>query len=453
MASSRPPVLERLYDRLFSEVPGNRHGEGISESACRETPRNFFLQIVSLSLTKLGDALANPKTVLVWMLDVLGAPLVFVGWLVPIRESLSMLPQAGLAAWVIRFPIRKWIWVVGSLIQGLAVLGMAGAALLFEGAVLGWAILGSLIGFSLARAFCSIAIKDVMGKTVAQRRRGRLSGWSASVAGGLTLAAGVLLIGPLQDSGESGPFIAILAGGAGLWFLAAATFSRIREFPESETETNQGGSSALRQIGERLRILADEREFRLFVLARALFLVSALAAPYLVVLARQENEGRGVDLLGWMVFAGGLGDMLSSPFWGKSADRSSRRAMMGGAALAVTVGLGCWAMVAWGGRFAGQLWPWVIGFFLLSVAHAGVRAGRKTYVVDMATGNRRTDFVSVSNTVIGLAILLAGLIASVADWLGAERVLLGLSVAGALGIAVASRLPEVEEFSQRSDVR
>ena len=44
----------------------------ISDGACREVPRNFFLLIGSYILTKLGDAVANPKTTLTWMMDAIG---------------------------------------------------------------------------------------------------------------------------------------------------------------------------------------------------------------------------------------------------------------------------------------------------------------------------------------------------------------------------------------------
>lgn len=47
-------------------------------------------------------------------------------------------------------------------------------------------------------------------------------------------------------------------------------------------------------------------------------------------------------------------------------------------------------------------------FFALSIAHSGVRLGRKTYLEDIAEGDQRTDYVAVSNTVIGVLLLLAG---------------------------------------------
>ena len=46
--------------------------------------------------------------------------------------------------------------------------------------------------------------------------------------------------------------------------------------------------------------------------------------------------------------------------------------------------------------------------FLQLALHDGVRLGRKTHVIDLAGGNRRTDYGAVSNTVIGVVLLITG---------------------------------------------
>ena len=46
----------------------------ISETACREVPRNVFLLIGRYVLTRLGDAIVDPKTSLTWMMDAIAAP-------------------------------------------------------------------------------------------------------------------------------------------------------------------------------------------------------------------------------------------------------------------------------------------------------------------------------------------------------------------------------------------
>ena len=92
-----------------------------------------------------------------------------------------------------------------------------------------------------------------------------------------------------------------------------------------------------------------------------------------------------------------------------------------------------------------MIWVLPVLYFLLSIAHQGVRLGRKTYVVNMAEGNRRTDYVSVGNTLIGVILLLMGFISALEPWIGISGVILVLSLMGLAGSLMASRLPEVEQ--------
>jgi hypothetical protein len=93
---------------------------------------------------------------------------------------------------------------------------------------------------------------------------------------------------------------------------------------------------------------------------------------------------------------------------------------------------------------AATSWLFPLFFFGLGVAHAGVRAGRKTYVVDLAGGVKRTDYIAVSNTLIGLLLLVVGGVTSLFAWLPPEVVILGLSLFGLAGAGLARTLPEVE---------
>ena len=78
------------------------------------------------------------------------------------------------------------------------------------------------------------------------------------------------------------------------------------------------------------------------------------------------------------------------------------------------------------------------------MARAGVRAGRKTYLVDMAGGTKRTDYVAVSNSVIGLALLGAGLLVGALSFLAPHALILVLSGFGVTGVVMARSLPEVQ---------
>lgn len=434
--ATHKPIAGTIYELLTNQEDARACRE-IPENACRESPTNFLVLLASYFLSKLGDAIANPKTVLSWVMTSVGAPVWMLGFLVPIRESGSLIPQLVIASYVRRLPVRKWIWVSGSILQGLCMLGIGIVATVLTGATAGMAILGLLVGFSLARGLCSVAAKDVLGKTIPKGRRGQLTGWSASAAGLVTVVLGGALLVGSGNPGDEPPFGLALTGAAALWALAAFTFSLAKEFPGA----TEGGGNALREALGRLSILADDRPFRHFVITRSLLLCSALTAPYFVALG-QANLGGDVRVLGLFVIASGVASLVSAPVWGRYTDRSSRRVMACAAALTACIG-GLVAAASWlAPGFAHTFWFLPGAYFLLAIAHAGVRVGRKTYVVDLAGGNRRTDYVAVSNTVIGLVLLATGALGTAASFVSLPAVIVILSAMGGLGAVYAWRLPE-----------
>lgn len=430
-------TTERLYALIANEEDA-RVCTDISDNACREVPGNFLLMLCSQILTSIGDLLINPKTILAWLIPAVGAPAVLVSALVPIRESGSMIPQLAIGAWVRGHPRRKQFWVLGSLLQGVAVLGMAASVWWLDGLPAGLAIVALLIAFSLARGLCSVAMKDVQGKTIPKSRRGRLSGLAATFSGLITLALAAMLFNDQTDPSLA-LYTGLLLAAAAAWFAAALLFSRIDEFG-GETS---GGGHALRQAVSSLSLLRDDAPFRWFVISRALLMASALGSPFIVVLAQQQ--GGGALVLGSFVMAASLASAVSASIWGFMADASSRRVMIRGGALASLACLGTAGFAQWAGE--GSQWFFPLAFFVLSVAHAGVRIGRKTYLVDMAGGNKRTDYTAVSNTVIGLLLLLAGGLSALASLFSTEAVLWLLGGMGLAGTLASLRLKEVSVSS------
>lgn len=434
MPTPKNDTAERLYSLIANEEDA-RVCTDIPDEACREVPRNFFLILGSNVLTKLGDLLVSPKTVLAWLLSAIGAP-ALVAWLVPIRESGSMIPQMVIGAWVRQKPVRKWFWTLGSFGQAISVLFMAASVWFLEGYAAGAGVVGALVLFSLARGFCSVSMKDVQGKCIPKKRRGRLSGLASTIGGSATVVLTALLF---WDRGDPGVlfYTLLLLLAAGLWVIAGLLFASVDEY---DGETG-GGGNALGEAFKSLSLLRDDRPFRHFVITRALLLCSALASPYLVVLA-QKNADSGW-LLGVFLLASSLASSVSASVWGWMADDSSRRVMIRGALISSGVCLlvGVTALLA--GEDIGGVWFYPGAFFMLSIAHAGVRLGRKTYLVDMAGGNKRTDYTAVSNTVIGILLLLTGGLTALVSMISDVAVILLLGLMGLAGAISATRLREV----------
>jgi MFS family permease len=429
-------AAKTIYQLLINEEDA-RACRDIPDSACTKVPKNFMVVLFSQILLSLGDSLTSPKTVLTWLMTVVGAPPAMVALLVPIRESGSMLPQLAIGAWVRRYAIRKTFWITGSIIQGSCVLAMAFAVSHLRGAAAGSAIIGLLILFSLGRGLCSVAMKDVQGKTVPKGQRGQLIGIAGTVSGVLTLLVSFWLVA--QEPNILWVYLVLLIVAGLLWFSAAALFSQVQEKP-GETD---GGVNALQQAWQNLSLLKTDLHFRQFVICRALLLGSALVTPFLVLLAQQQhNTGQ---TLGWFLASASLASAISTFIWGKAADRSSRNVIIIAAGLAL---LGCGLLAVLHMMLQEvTLVVYLLLFLLLSIGHAGVRVGRKTYLLDMASGNKRTDYVSVSNSVIGVLLLIVGAVSSAIAWWSLLAVLWFFFATSLAGLLYAFKLLDVSNAS------
>ncbi len=436
-ATAQPGLTRDLYDLLTGDEDA-RVCRDIPAEACREQPRNFFIHIGSLVATKTGDLLSSPKVVLSWLLIHLGAPTFMLGFLVPVRESLSLLPQLFIARYIRQVPVRKWFWVGGSIVQGIAVACMALVALTQRGAVAGWSILALLVVFSLARGVCSIADKDVLGKTISKSRRGTASGYASSLAGAITIVVGALWFVVAPDRQGTAFFATLLSAAGALWILAALLFSRIAEYAGA----TEGGGNAITEAVRQLGLIRRDPDLRQFLIVRTLLLSTALVAPFYISLASRASEG-AISQLGALLIATGAAGFASAAVWGRLSDRSSRRTMATAAALAavagfITVGVSSIEDLPYPAVF------FAVSYFLLNVAHEGVRAGRKTHLIDIATAENRASYVAVSNTVIGVLLLAGGAVSALVAVGGPAVAVLSLSVVSLVAAASALRLKEAQ---------
>ena len=416
--SSRSSIehgLGWLYDQINGEEDA-RVCKDIPDDACNEQPINFFAYLSANLLNKISDELVSARLTLPWLFSTLGVPATFVGFLVPIREAGVLLPQLLVAAYVRALQRRKIVWLAGALLSALMLFFMALAASETRGVLAGWLLLACLVGYSLARGLCSVSAKDVLGKTVSKTRRGRLMGYSASLGGVAMLVIGLLLQSDLitRDSRQVMILFILMAGV--LWLLAFMSFIAIRE-PAGATE---GGGNALTEAMRSLRLIVDDQAFQQYVISRILLLSIALAIPFYVVLLQQQLQDR-LSVLGWLIIASGLASSLSAPLVGKWADHNSRNLMAYSAFLACLIGTATWYVSSYHADWL-TVTGCVIVFFMITLCHSSVRLGRKVYLVDMANTDNRAQYVAVSNTVIGIAMLLGGIIGIIADLLNIRQI-------------------------------
>ncbi|RIJ20373.1 MFS transporter [Henriciella barbarensis] len=429
-------TLDKAYRMLTSEDEG-RVCKDIPESACNDQPRNFVTHIASLGATKTADGLIDPKLVLSWLLTQLGAPAVFIGLLVPVRESGALLPQLLTAASLRRLSKRKWAWSVGSAVQGLSAASIALAAIFLKGSAAGLAIVCALGVLALARSVCSVTYKDVLGKTVSKARRGTATGTASSLA-----AVFVIIFGALLATGAVPRMPVVLAGllvAAGLWLLAAILFSTLQE----EAGATEGGANPLNAALENFGLLAKDAQLRRFIAARGLLISTALAPPFMVALGSEGDTENAFGGLGLLVIASAGASLLSSYVWGRLADRSSRKVLIF-SAVAATIALVATLSLNAAGLLS-AIWGLPAVIFALMLAYQGVRLGRSTHLVDMATQDTRAAYTALSNTIIGLLLAAGGAFSLIAEYAGVPVVIGVLAAMSALSVLASLGLKEVQE--------
>lgn len=406
-------------------------------SAKAAEKRNANRFVWANGLQNIGDQILSAKTVLPWLFSAAGVPHLFTGLLVPIRESGSMLPQAAFSPWITSRNSRKRLWILGSLGQGIAGVLIALSAFLLRGAALGIAAVVFLGILSLCRALCSVAGKDVQGRTISKGTRGKVTGRATALGGAVTLLVGIALY--FADDLSVAALATISFGAALTWFVAAGVFTGIAE-PTPDGEKQGIDKAWWRDTWD---LYTGDRRFRTFVHVRALLLVSALSTSFIVTLSLQAGT-EALTGLGGFVLASGLAALVGGRVTGGLADRSSRSVMAGGAAVASVCLVLLVAAATWLPA-AVNAWVFPLGFFVVNLAHTAIRVARKTYVVDMATGDERTRYVGAANTMMGVILLLVGGISAVIALAGPSAALLTLAVIGGIGVVMARRLPEVSE--------
>ncbi len=416
------------------------------QSASNSDQHNRRVQIAGSLFSKLADALANTKIVLPALFHAIAAPTFFVGLISPIRESFSMLPQIFLSGFVSKHPRPQHVYAFGAIAQAFALAAMLVVFINHDGWSGGIGILAALLLFSLARSICSLSSKTVLGATVRKSRRGGLMGVAGTIAGGISIVYGLLLYLSASDSatesanadsalsastaltqslsGQQWVLGGLLAASSVFFILAALCYRSVRWENSSKTDSSddRNSNSSRKSYHSAGHLLKEDQYFRRFVITRAFMMVSALALPYVAMIAlktSQYGQNSAISLFAMLVIIEGCSSLLSSRLWGAAADSNSRRVLLLTALLSTSLcAVSALLVSEWTNVDAiPSTWSWLVVYAFMSLTHNGVRLGRKTYIVDLAddqeqSHQKRTEYVAVSNTIIGILLLFFGVLSA-----------------------------------------
>ncbi len=434
MQKKNSELSEQVYEYL-TENGEERVCDAISEEACKETPSNFLLNTINGFSSKFAEQLASPELIIPWIFSILGLPSFFSGLLVPVKNAGSLLPQLIVSAKIRAFPRRKYFWIGAASVQALVMLIIAFSLESLKDSTIGWVIVIGMLLFNVASGVASIAFKDVLGKTISKPNRGRLLAVRATGGGVLTILVGLFAYFFLSDHPNEAVFKWLFIGSAVLWAIAAFSFSFISE----DKGATEGGRTPIQEIKQGASLLKRDIGFRNFLVVRGLLLSIPLVQPFLILYA-DDQLGISLSGIGFFMLVTGAANTISSPIWGKFADKSSKHLMMIGGIFGGVVSMMALLFSLIPADYQ-NIYTYGPILFLMIMAYGGARIGRKTYLVNYAPENDRPLYVSVANTFIGILVMLSALLSSISAYFGVEvmiAVLAGLMFSAA-GIAVRLR--------------
>lgn len=420
-------ILQKIFDLLTHKKVSPNNTESIY------IKKNYFVFLSGSFLTQIADALSSTKTVLVWIMNGLGVPVFITSLLVPIRESGSMLPQIFLAPFISKQSKRLPLWILGAGIQSISLVVIGVASLYLEGTLMGIIALLMVAVLSFGRSFCSLCSKDIMGRTIPKNIRGSLTGNAQALSGVVILSFGLWLqYTSLENTLLS--YVVIIAGV--IWFFGIILYSYLHE-PRVHDNDKKESKNILYLLG----LLKTDKVLRKFIIARSLLLCSALTTPFYVILA-QESGVDSLGVLGFFIMVTGIAGVISSPLWGYFADISSKKVMAYAGAISSILAFIVILLPLIYSSLGSSWIFYTLVIFLVTVAHNGVRVGRKTYIVNCAEGNDRINYISTSNSVIAAVLIIVGIISSLFSLISISWALGILGVMGLLGSYLSYHLAD-----------
>jgi hypothetical protein len=361
-------------------------------------------------LFQAGMAFSEPLSVLPVFLSHFTRSRTMIGVFSALMNAGGVLPQLFVARKLQTRPRKKPV-LVAAIWTRAAAWGILGGLAYFcvscDPRVVLVALIGLLFVFSFAGGVAVIPFMDIWGKALPATMRGRFFGHRQLWGGLMAVGAGYVVKRILGNPDMSFP------RNYGLLFLLsfgfiAVSYIGLSSVREPEGEVNPQRQSLRQFVRQSLRILGQDRNFRLFVLIQLAAGFGALAAPF-YVLYGQKDLGMPAAQIGVLIQVQMAGGIASNLFWAELSDRSGNR-------LVIILTTATAALIPLLALLAESLGVpmLVVAFGLIGFAGSGGVIGFTNYLLEVAPGQLRPTYVAVNGTLQALTLglpILGGLVA------------------------------------------
>lgn len=412
----------------------------------REVRRSFALNVFNGAAFEFAERLIDPPLVLTWFVGQLTSSNLLIGLVSPLGDAGWFLPQIFVSTRLQQFERKMPAYTASAIVRTVAWTLLAAAVWLIDDPRL---LLASFfVCYTIARTSAGLAglsYFDVTAKTVPAQRRGSLFAWRQFLGGVVGLVAGAVVKQVLNS-----PALPFPRGHAVLFALycavvvpAMAAFIAIHEPPGPVVREAVTLQQQFRRAGALLR---QDRVFSRFMAARLILSLATIALPFYGVYAKNVL-GAPAGMLGLYIAVRVAAQILSNLPWGWLSDRRGNRLAMklqcigNGAtallALLLVVGV---ALL----RPEGPWLPYLVLplFFLDGTMRPVATLTGSNFLLELVPDGERSLYLGLSNTMMGVTVLLSGLGGLVVDAAGFGG-LFGLAAAlYAAAYVLAKELPE-----------
>lgn len=412
----------------------------------REARRSFVLGVINGTVWRFAESLIDPPLVLTWFASQLTSSNVLIGLVSPVSYAGYMLPQMFVSARVQRMRLKMPMYVVGAVVRFLAWLLLVTVVWMVDDPRL--LLLGFFTFFPLSRTaagLSGLSFFDIIGKTIPAHRRGAFFAWRQLIGGALGLLGGWIVNAVLAR--PSLPFprghAVLFLCYALLMVISTGSFIAIREPPGVARDEPVTLAEQLRRGRQLLR---QDSVFRRYIGTHVCLSLTSIAAPFFGLYAK-NGLGAPDGMVGLYVTIRAAALLAFNLPWGFVSDRKGNRLVLRlmtlGNILATSLALVLVAAVS----FLQLRGPWLpylaIPIFFLSGAMvpAQMLVG-SNFLLELVPENGRSLYMGVSNTLIGIAMVLSGLGGGLADLFGFAGVFGTTLVLLVIAYLLAIRLPE-----------
>ncbi|MBD3240193.1 MAG: MFS transporter [Chitinivibrionales bacterium] len=404
--------------------------------------RNYIAHGIEGGLFMGGLAFVAVNSVLPRLADKLNAP----AWVTSLTPVLLMmgfaLPTVFTAHWVEKQHRVMPVLLFTGVFQRIPYL-IAGLILLLRPAdhIALWVVVLTPLISGLAGGFIATAWQELVAKTVKPTRRSSVFAIRNVLATGIGLVAGIVIGRVLERYPGMRGFGILHLICFGFLVLSYIAFSRIRETRQKPRD-HHTHASLLQNLKAMPGIVARDRVFRTFLVARATSNAVFIVVPFMAIHALAVT-GRPDAFLGSLVTAQMIGGILGNVFAGYVGDKHGTRtvALIGStllAAMTVTA------------LFASTTWAFVAVFFALGLAQFVEKIGRQTMGIEISPFNKRSTYLALISFINVPSMLTASVISATLWDTTRSFTVLGVTAALLLGMTTLLylRLPEPRSMAR-----